>query len=244
VSWFGYAGSALAERLGLPAVEARESVDSTMDVAHELAGAGAAAGTLVVAEEQRGGRGRGGKRWTSARRAGVYATMIERPATTDALDVLSLRVGLALATVLERWTAAPVQLKWPNDLFVAGGKLAGVLIEVRWRGQRADWVAVGVGINLAPPDELVETAWLPSANPVAVLEAIVPAIRTAAATRGPLSTAELADFTARDLTVGLGVRAPAVGTARGITADGAILIESASGVSAWRAGSLVLSSDS
>lgn len=244
MSWFGHAGAALAERLGLPVVDARESVDSTMDVAHELAAAGAAAGTLVVAEEQRGGRGRGGKRWTSPRRTGVYATLIERPASTDALDVLSLRVGLALAAVLERWTAAPIQLKWPNDLFVAGGKLAGVLIEVRWRGERADWVAVGIGVNLEPPRESVETASLQDADPLAVLEAIVPAVRGAAAARGPLSPAELAAFAARDLTLGLGVRAPTEGTARGISADGAILIETASGVSAWRAGSLVLSSDS
>jgi BirA family transcriptional regulator, biotin operon repressor / biotin---[acetyl-CoA-carboxylase] ligase len=244
VSWFGHAGTALAERLGVPAVEACESVDSTMDLAHELAGAGAAAGTLVVAEEQLGGRGRGGKRWTSPRRAGVYATVIERPATTDALDVLSLRVGLGLAATLERWTAAPIQLKWPNDLFVGGGKLAGILIEVRWRGQRADWVAVGVGVNLVAPSESVETTALQDADPIAVLEAIVPAVRAAAGTRGALSAAELAAFAARDLTVGRGVRAPAEGTARGITADGAILIESASGVSAWRAGSLVFSSDS
>lgn len=244
MSWFGHAEDALATRLALPRVIAQASVTSTMDLAHELAAAGAAAGTLVLAEEQRGGRGRNGKRWTSAPRAGVWATMIERPATIDALDVLSLRVGLALADVLEPWTAAPIQLKWPNDLFVADGKLAGVLIEVRWRGPRADWVALGVGINLAPPEESVATAALQGADSMAVLAAIVPAMRAAAAARGPLTAAELAAYAARDLTVGRDVRAPAVGTARGITADGAILIESAGGLSAWRAGSLVLSSDS
>jgi BirA family biotin operon repressor/biotin-[acetyl-CoA-carboxylase] ligase len=169
--------------------------------------------------------------------------MIERPTTTDALDVLSLRVGLALATALERWTAAPIQLKWPNDLFVEGGKLAGVLIEVRWRGQRADWVAVGVGVNLAAPQEWVDAASLQDADPLDVLQVMIPAIRAAAAARGPLSPAELAAFAARDLTAGRGVSAPAEGTARGITADGAILIESAAGISAWRAGSLVLSSN-
>jgi BirA family biotin operon repressor/biotin-[acetyl-CoA-carboxylase] ligase len=243
VTWFGHAADALAARLQLPAVDTHASVTSTMDRAHELAAVGAAAGTLVVAEEQRGGRGRNGKRWSSAPRAGIWATMIERPTTTDALDVLSLRVGLALATALERWTAAPIQLKWPNDLFVEGGKLAGVLIEVRWRGQRADWVAVGVGVNLAAPQEWVDAASLQDADPLDVLQVMIPAIRAAAAARGPLSPAELAAFAARDLTAGRGVSAPAEGTARGITADGAILIESAAGISAWRAGSLVLSSN-
>jgi BirA family transcriptional regulator, biotin operon repressor / biotin---[acetyl-CoA-carboxylase] ligase len=170
--------------------------------------------------------------------------MIERPEAIDGLEVLSLRVGLQLADALEHWATAPIQLKWPNDLFVAGGKLAGVLIEVRWRGERADWVAVGVGVNLTAPDESVQTAALTGTDPVAVLEAMVPAIRAAAAWRGPLTAPELAAFSARDLTIGRGVQSPAEGTARGITADGAILIESASGLSAWRAGSLVLSSDS
>lgn len=243
MTWFGHAADALAARLQLPAVDTHASVTSTMDRAHELAAVGAAAGTLVVAEEQRGGRGRNGKRWSSAPRAGIWATMIERPTTTDALDVLSLRVGLALATALERWTAAPIQLKWPNDLFVEGGKLAGVLIEVRWRGQRADWVAVGVGVNLAAPQEWVDAASLQDADPLDTLQVMIPAIRAAAAARGPLSPAELAAFAARDLTAGRGVSAPAEGTARGITADGAILIESAAGISAWRAGSLVLSSN-
>ncbi len=242
MTWFGYAAAALARALDLPRVVAEPSVTSTMDLAHDLAAAGAPAGTLVLAEGQRTGRGRSGQRWQSAPRAGLWMSLIERPVDAAAMDVLSLRVGLRLAPVLERWTTAAIRLKWPNDLFVGGAKLAGVLIEARWRDGRPDWVAIGVGINLQAPS-LAEgpASALHDANPLEVLGEAVPALRAAAATRGPLDAAELARFSERDLASGRRVLSPAPGTARGITADGAILVESADGVAPWRAGSLILS---
>ena len=84
----------LARELGLPAVEIFETVGSTLDVAHERAAAGAAAGTLILAEEQTAGRGRQGRSWTSEPGAGIWLTLIERPKDRASLDVLSLRVGL------------------------------------------------------------------------------------------------------------------------------------------------------
>lgn len=240
MSWFGHDGAALAERLALPRVEAMPEVESTMDTAHELAKAGASAGTLVLAEAQRGGRGRGGKRWSSAPRAGIWATLIERPRDAGGIEVLSLRVGLRLAAVLERWTDAPIQLKWPNDLFVSGRKLAGVLIEARWRDRRPDWVAIGMGINLAVPADQ-DAAALRAVDAVEALAELLPAVRAAAFATGPLLDAERAEFAARDFAFGRAVVEPATGTARGITADGALLVESEAGLTAWRAGSLVLS---
>lgn len=243
MSWFGRTAEQLQVALSLPRILAHESVISTMDVAHDAAASGALAGTLVIAEEQRGGRGRGGKRWTSPARDGIWMTLIERPRSAEGLDVLSLRVGMRLAAVFERWTTSPIQLKWPNDLFVRGRKLAGVLIEVRWREQRPDWVAIGIGVNLVPfaaEPTAAPTAALVDADPAAVLAAMMPAVRAAAAASGPLTDAELATFSARDLTAGRAISAPAAGVARGITQDGALLIESSSGRSAWRTGSLVL----
>lgn len=239
MSWFGHGAAELEAVLALPRVEALASVTSTMDVAHELAASGAAAGTLVLAEEQRGGRGRGGKRWTSPPRGGIWATLIERPRGADGLGVLSLRVGLRLAAVLERWTTSTIQLKWPNDLFVSGRKLAGILIEVRWREQRPDWVAIGLGVNVAVPAGEVAAA-LVATDLREVLAEIIPAVRAAATATGALTDAELAAFAARDLTAGLPVSAPGAGTARGITPDGALLIESTGGLTEWRTGSLVL----
>ncbi len=242
MSWFGSAGEALARALELPRVEAHASLSSTMDEAHALAAGGAAAGTLVLAELQTAGRGRSGKRWISEPRAGIWATIIERPRDASGLDVLSLRVGLNLAKVLTRWTPSTVQLKWPNDLFVGGCKLAGVLIEARWRDQRPDWVAIGIGINLVVPADQPDATALVLADAKDVLGEMVPALRAAAFATGPLSERELNDFAARDVTRDRRLLAPAAGLARGITADGALLIESNGAVTSYRAGSLVLSS--
>ena len=239
MTWLGHGGEALARALGLPQVAALGRVSSTMDAAHALAGAGAPAGTLVVAEEQTAGRGRGGRHWTSRRGAGIWMTLIERPTATEGLDVLSLRVGLHLAPVLERWSAGPVRLKWPNDLFVGVGKLAGVLIEARWRGATPDWIAIGLGINLAPPRDTADAAGLPGADAVAVLEEAVPAVRAAAFAVGALRDDELAAFARRDLAVGHRVSRPADGLVRGISPTGELLLETPGGVEPFRAGSLV-----
>lgn len=243
MSWFGFSGDALTRALELPRVEAHASLSSTMDEAHALAAGGAAAGTLVLAEVQTAGRGRGGKRWISEPCAGVWASLIERPRDASGIEVLSLRVGLALARVLTRWADTHIQLKWPNDLFVGGRKLAGVLIEARWRDQRPDWVAIGIGINLQVPADQPEATALVGAEAGAVLGEIVPAVRAAAFASGPLSELELRDFAARDFARDRALVAPAAGLARGITADGALVIESSNGaLSSYRAGSLVLSS--
>ncbi|MGE3618000.1 MAG: biotin--[acetyl-CoA-carboxylase] ligase, partial [Gemmatimonadales bacterium] len=128
-----------------------DRVGSTQDEAHRLAAEGAPAGTVVVAAEQDQGRGTRGREWTSGR-GGLWLTAILRPREAPLLEGLSLRIGLALAPVLE--AVAPgglIQLKWPNDLVAANRKLGGILCEARWVGDRPGWVAVGVGINVRNP---------------------------------------------------------------------------------------------
>lgn len=242
MTWLGLDGVTLATRLGVPRVEACAVVRSTMDEAHELAAAGAPAGTLVLAEEQTVGRGRSGRTWASAPGAGLWMTLIERPRGAEGLDVLSLRVGLRLAPVLERWTDAPIALKWPNDLFVGRRKLAGVLIEARWRGAHPDWVAIGVGINLVVPREVPDATALIGAPAEQVVSEVLPVVRAAAFARGPLSSDELAEFARRDLSVGRRVSLPADGTVRGISPAGELLVETAYGVTPHRTGSLVFAS--
>lgn len=242
MSWLGLDGHTLAARLGVPRVEARGTVRSTMDEAHELAAAGAPAGTLVIAEEQRVGRGRSGRGWASAPGAGIWMTLVERPRGSDGLDVLSLRVGLRLAPVLERWTDGPIALKWPNDLFVGGRKLAGILIEARWRGVHPDWVAIGLGINLVSPRDVPDATALVDARAEQVLAEIVPVLRAAAFSRGPLTAAELAEFARRDLAAGRRVSLPTDGTVRGITPAGELLVETTYGLTPHRTGSLVFAS--
>ncbi|HYD54232.1 MAG TPA: biotin--[acetyl-CoA-carboxylase] ligase, partial [Gemmatimonadaceae bacterium] len=127
----------LAARLGVPRLALFAEVTSTQDVANALAGDGTPAGTLVLADAQLAGRGRHGRRWASEAGAGIWLTLVERPTDAAALEVLSLRLGLEAARVLDGWADAPVRLKWPNDLLVGEAKLAGILVEVRWREQRA-----------------------------------------------------------------------------------------------------------
>ena len=230
----------LAHRLDVPVVLAFDEVSSTLDVAHAAAAAGAASGTLVLADAQTAGRGRMGRRWASERSSGIWLTLIERPRDGSALDVLSLRIGVELAPVLDAFAERRVQLKWPNDLYVGGRKLAGVLSEARWRGEALDWVAIGVGINVRAPAAAERAGLRDGVSRLALLDAAVPAIRRAAAGRGPLSDAELAAFAARDFAVGRACVEPTAGRVRGIDAGGALLVEIASGVTAFRAGSLVL----
>ena len=111
----------LERLLDLPRVDLLDSTTSTLDVAHRIAAEGAASGTLVIANEQTAGRGRGGKTWRSLPGAGIWLTLIERPADTSGLGVLSLRVGLAAAQALDRFASEPILLKWPNDLYTDSG---------------------------------------------------------------------------------------------------------------------------
>jgi BirA family biotin operon repressor/biotin-[acetyl-CoA-carboxylase] ligase len=222
-----------------------DEVSSTLDVAHELAANGAEAGTLIIANAQTAGRGRMGRTWRSEPGAGLWLTLIERPSDASALDVLSLRIGLALAPALDRFAEARVQLKWPNDLYVRGRKLGGILIEARWREGHPEWVAIGVGINLRPPASEASAIGLRAdTQRDDVLATIAPEMRRAAAMRGALTAAELESFDARDLAKGRRCVEPVAGTVLGIDYSGALLVDigsaDAGDVTAVRAGSLVL----
>lgn len=237
----GRPADGLARDLDLPLVQVYEEITSTMDAAAALGDGGAPAGSLVIATGQIAGRGRGGTRWESPAGKGLWLTLLERPNDVRALSVLPLRVGVGLAAVLERWTTNPIQLKWPNDLYVDDKKLGGVLLEARWRGERLDWVAIGIGINLASPDAVANAAHLtntPSRREV--LAEMIPALRAAAGARGSLGPAELAAYEARDLARGRRCLAPAEGVVQGINQDGEVLIRTTRGVERYLSGSLEL----
>lgn len=231
----------LERELELARVELFETITSTLDVAHRLAADGAPAGTLIIANEQTAGRGRGGKSWASAPGAGLWLTLIERPDDTSGLDVLSLRVGLAAARALDRFAAEPIRVKWPNDLYIEYGKLAGILVEARWRESSLEWVAIGLGINVLAPEGVPGSAWLdPGTNRIDVLNELIPVVREAITRGGPLSKAEMEEFDARDLARGRKCVTPAIGRVAGITANGELLVTLADSVASFRSGSLVL----
>ena len=190
--------------LDLPRVEILETTTSTLDVAHRLASQGAPSGTLVIADEQTAGRGRDGKNWQSSPGAGLWVTLIERPNDVSGLDVLSLRVGLVSAEALDRFASEPIRLKWPNDLYVDRGKLAGILVEARWRESAVEWVAIGLGVNIRPPENVTGAAGLePGTDRLDVLGELIPGIRATAQARGPLRREEIEEFNARDLARGV-----------------------------------------
>ncbi len=236
----------LAAECGLSRLEYHAVVGSTMDEAHRLAQAGAESGTLVLADAQEGGRGRGGKSWVSEPGAGLWMTLIERPRDQHALDVLALRIGLALSDALEPLCDGRITLKWPNDLFVGAGKLAGILIEARWRESLPEWVAIGVGVNRRVPAAIPGAASVRGDIPRDdVLRAMLPAMRGAAAQPGRLTPEECARWAERDLAYGRDVIEPRAGRAMGIDATGALLIAEPRGAMyAARSGSLVFAGES
>ncbi|MCA1583546.1 MAG: biotin--[acetyl-CoA-carboxylase] ligase [Acidobacteria bacterium] len=141
-------------------VQWHPSVGSTMDVALQQAHHGAAAGLLVVADEQTAGRGRRGQAWASPAGAGLYFSLLLRPPLTGGDEVfgsasrsspaslLTLAAGVAVSEGIETATGLDVSLKWPNDLLVGRRKLAGILAEGVELGTSTQAVVLGIGINV------------------------------------------------------------------------------------------------
>jgi BirA family biotin operon repressor/biotin-[acetyl-CoA-carboxylase] ligase len=237
----GYSAADLAAELGLPRVELLKETKSTLDVAHDLAANGVPSGTLVIADRQTKGRGRDGSIWASPADTGLWLTLIERPPDASGVEVLSLRVGLRAARALDLFAAEPVRLKWPNDLYVADGKLGGILIEARWRDRNLEWVAVGIGVNVVQPVGVSGAAGLdPGTRRLDVLSELIPGLRIASASVGELTSRELLEFDTRDIARGRHCIEPAHGTVQGITPSGELIVALADSTARFRSGSLVL----
>ena len=129
---------------------ALDEVDSTNDEAKARASAGAAEGTVVWARQQRAGRGRRGRAWVSPP-GNLYLSVVLRP-TCEARCVaqLSFVAALAVLDLVDGPLPGRARCKWPNDILVDGGKVAGILLESALEpGGRVDWVVLGIGVNLA-----------------------------------------------------------------------------------------------
>lgn len=208
-----------------------ERVGSTMDVIHQLAEDGAEAGTIVVAGEQLEGRGSRGRTWHSPP-GGLWLSTLFRPPAAGGIEVMSLRVGLAVADALEPLLSLPIQVKWPNDLMLGERKVGGILCEARWQGGALGWVAVGVGVNVRNPvpDELSRRAVsLAQVRPaITIDDALVPivaALRRIDLQGERLSALELDRFAERDWLSGREIGAPVRGRVRGLGDDGALLVQ-------------------
>jgi BirA family transcriptional regulator, biotin operon repressor / biotin---[acetyl-CoA-carboxylase] ligase len=140
------------------------SVTSTMDVAAEAVRNGAAAGVVIVADEQTAGRGRLGHLWSSPPRAGLYISLILRPPIDGEgrlLALLTLATGVGVHDAIAAVTGLRTELKWPNDVMIGRRKLAGILAEGSALGTPDQAIVVGIGINIlrsAHPPEVAARA--------------------------------------------------------------------------------------
>jgi BirA family transcriptional regulator, biotin operon repressor / biotin---[acetyl-CoA-carboxylase] ligase len=131
-----------------------ETIDSTNSFAMELGRAGEPEGTVVLAEEQTRGRGRLGRSFFSPKGRSLYASMLLRPGIPpSAAPQLTLVAGLAVAETVERHSGLRPGLKWPNDVWLAGRKVAGILTEMEAESDRVLFVVCGPGVNLNVPED-------------------------------------------------------------------------------------------
>ena len=239
--------AALARRWGIPQCGVFRTLPSALDAIHDLGAQSAPGGTVVLAEEQTAGRGRDGRTWRSPA-GGVWLGMLLR-APVPVAGVLSLRIGLVLADVVE--AVVPGRrpaLKWPNDVLVNDRKVAGILCESRWQGDALQWLGVGIGINVANavPAELALQAislseLRPGVRRIDVLDVLVPALVRLTAHGAQLTEFECAAFARRDWLRGRHLRAPLAGRAAGIRPDGALLVDTGAGTTMVRDGHVELS---
>ena len=133
-------------RIGRVVVHVAECT-STMDEARTWAESNGEDGAVIAADRQTAGRGRNQRTWFSPEGA-LLATLVLRDVKGLPLPLLPLAAGLALARSITRLTKAPAKVKWPNDVWIDGKKVAGILLESRFVGERAEWVLVGLGVNV------------------------------------------------------------------------------------------------
>jgi BirA family biotin operon repressor/biotin-[acetyl-CoA-carboxylase] ligase len=135
------------------------SIPSTNTLAKALGSAGAPEGTLVLADEQTGGRGRLGRRWLSMARQNLLFSLIVKP-KIEPERLFSLTMVFALSAVegIEEISELSPKIKWPNDLYVAYKKLGGILTELSIHNNRVEQVVLGMGLNVnwTPPSNVLK----------------------------------------------------------------------------------------
>lgn len=123
-------------------------IDSTNEFAKKLAYEGAADGTVIVAEEQNGGKGRLQRNFFSPRAKGIWFSLILRPQcmAKDA-PKFTLMAAVAVVKAMERFNLH-AEIKWPNDIMYDGRKLVGILTEMSAEIAHVNYIVVGIGINV------------------------------------------------------------------------------------------------
>ncbi|MDQ3648493.1 MAG: biotin--[acetyl-CoA-carboxylase] ligase [Actinomycetota bacterium] len=226
--------------LGLPRLHHR-LISSTNEGAKDLAHSGAPHGTLVTADEQSAGHGRQGRTWAAPPQSAVLMSLVLH----DFDELLPLTASVALAEACE---AAGVNcaIKWPNDVWVDGRKVAGILVEGR---PQEGWTVLGIGLNVSTsleelPEELREIATsieIAAGRSPSVEGALETLLGTLEARIGDGRREILAAWTERDALRGRRIRwQGGEGVARGVDDTGALLVETSGGRETLDAGEVHL----
>jgi BirA family biotin operon repressor/biotin-[acetyl-CoA-carboxylase] ligase len=209
-----------------------DRTDSTNARARELAEAGAPGGLVVTASEQTAGRGRQGRSWFAPPGGALLYSALLRPLGERPL--LPLQVPLAVSDAAEALAPVSCQLKWPNDVWVKGRKLSGVLVEGRPGEGESGWAVLGVGLNLAVaedafPPELRETA-VSLGEGIGFAEALAALNSSLERWLGADDASVLAAFRRRDALRGRPISwQGGAGTAAGIDDAGHLLVDTGAG---------------
>jgi BirA family biotin operon repressor/biotin-[acetyl-CoA-carboxylase] ligase len=199
--------------------EHHETIGSTNKRARKLADKGAAHGTLVTADEQTAGRGRQGRSWVTPRGVAIAASLVLR----EFDDLLPLRAGLAVADV----AGADALVKWPNDVWLAGRKVAGILAE----SKAGEWAVLGIGVNVAVdvgslPEEIADLAGTLGRPPEAVEPTLTELLRALEKRLGQDRGTVLTALRERDALLGRRVRwQEGEGLGAGIDESGALRVD-------------------
>ncbi|WP_019156010.1 biotin--[acetyl-CoA-carboxylase] ligase [Robertmurraya massiliosenegalensis] len=127
----------------------KESVDSTQKVAHRLSMENVKEGTVVIADEQIGGKGRMDRPWHSPKSTGIWMSVILRPnIPLPMAPQLTLLTAVAVVQAIVENTGLEPHIKWPNDILLHGKKVTGILTELQAEADRIHSVIIGIGINV------------------------------------------------------------------------------------------------
>ncbi|GAB1420533.1 hypothetical protein MASR2M15_06330 [Anaerolineales bacterium] len=141
----------LKQALGNRPFRYYEQIDSTNNLALEWIDQGAPYGALLIANEQLKGRGRLGRFWHTPPDVAIAMSLILNPQSNHFLSRIALLAGLVVVESLEQAYPAlqpHLAIKWPNDVYLSGKKLCGILPEAKWSGDQLAGIVLGIGLNI------------------------------------------------------------------------------------------------
>ena len=145
------------KNLPLGSIRYFKQIGSTNDLAAAWAAQGVSDLSLVIADEQISGRGRGQRKWFTPPRSALAFSLILSPAALNGAFLTHQNTArlnglgaLAVQDAIKKQFDLPAQIKWPNDVLINGKKTAGILTESKWAGNRLAHVILGIGVNISP----------------------------------------------------------------------------------------------